>query len=570
MKLFVQNGIVVKMEERIWHHDYDIGVPTSLKYPKIPVFKLLENTSKKYPLRDAIVFIGKRIKYSELLELTDRFASSLINLGIKKGDRVALYLPNTPHMIIAFYGSLKAGAIAVCTNPLYTERELEYQLIDSGADCIVTLNLKPILSRVKALKDKIPIKHIIVGSICDFLPFPRNLLYPIVKKGELEAIPYLKGYHRFSRLLKDNYQTVQADVQPDDIALLQYTGGTTGISKGAALTHSNLVSNALQFRSWGNEVFIDGNETILTVLPCFHIYALTICMNLGVMIGGTILLLSRFNATEVLEAIRKYSPTIFPAVPTIYTAIANHPDARNYEVDSIKLCLSGGAPLPHEVLDKFEKATGLKIIEAYGLSEASPATHVNPFTGRREIGTVGLPLPDTDAKVVDLESGEKELAIGERGELIVKGPQVMKGYWNRPDETSHTLRNGWLFTGDIATMNQNGYFSIVDRKKEMIISGGYNVYPREVEDVLYEHPKILEAAVIGVPDSYKGERIKAFTVLKSGEEATESEIIVFCKERLAPFKVPKVVEFRDSLPKSNVGKVLRRVLREEEIRKAKQ
>src|SRR3970040_1204323 len=382
------------MQERIWHKNYDIGVPTALKYPQIPVFKLLENSAQSYPQRDALIFLGKRINYSQLLNLSNQFASSLVKLGIKKGERIALFLPNTPHMIIAFYGALKAGAIVVNANPLYTEKELE-------------------------------------------------------------SIPYSKGYHRFADQLRDNTQPPQADVQPDDTAMLQYTGGTTGISKGAELTHKNLVTNAFQIRCWGEDVFIDGEETILTVLPCYHVYAMTVCMNLGMMIGATLLLLPRFNLKEVLDTIKKYRPTIFPGVPTIYTAISNHPEVKNYGVDSIKLCLCGGAPLPIELLDRFENLTGAKILEAYGLSEASPATHANPFIGRREIGTVGLPVPDTDAKIVDLESGEKEVLAGEPGELIVKGPQVMKGYWNRPDETAQVLKDGWLFTGDIAKMNED-------------------------------------------------------------------------------------------------------------------
>jgi long-chain acyl-CoA synthetase len=554
------------MEERIWHRNYDSVVPKTLNYPHIPVFKLLEITSLKYPQRDALIFMDKKITYRKLLELSSQFAHSLASLGIKKGDRIALYLPNTPHIVIAYYGALKIGAIVVNTNPLYAERELEYQLKDSGVRTIVTLNSKLTLSKVKAIKDKIHLENIIVGRVGDFLPFPANLFYPIVKKAELETMPSGQGYRRFAELLKGKFQNVEADVGSEDIAMLQYTGGTTGISKGAILTHNNLITNAFQIRSWGGEVFIDGDETILTVLPCFHVYAMTVCMNLGIMIGATLVLLPRFHIAEVLESIRKYRPTILPGVPTVYTAIANHPDMKKYAMDSIRICLSGGAPLPLEILERFEKITGAKIIEAFGLSEASPATHINPFKGKRMVGTVGIPLPDTDARIVDLESGEKEVPAGEPGELIVKGPQVMKGYWNRIDETKLTLIDDWLFTGDIAKMDENGYFSIVDRKKEMIISGGYNVYPREIEEVLYENPKVLEAAVIGVPDSYRGECVKAFIVLKPREESVEEEIILFCKERLAPFKVPKTVEFRHSLPKSMIGKVLKRELRKEEIK----
>lgn len=556
------------MEERIWHRNYDSGVYKVLDYPEIPVFKLLEDAAGKYPKRDALTFMGKRITYSKLLKLSNQFAYSLAELGVKKGDRVALYLPNTPHTIIAYYGTLKAGAIVVSTNPLYTERELQYQLEDSGADTIVTLNLKRALLNIKSIKDKIHLKNIIVGSVDDFLTFPKNLIYPVIKKAELGAMPSEDGYYRFTELTRGKPQSPEADVDSEDIAVLQYTGGTTGISKGAALSHKNLVVNAYQVRFWiGKEGISDGKERVLTVLPCFHVYAMTVCMNIGIMVGATLVLLHRFKLAEVLEAVKKYRPTIFPGVPTIYTAIANHPDVKRYGMDSVKLCLSGGAPLPLEVLEKFEKATGAKIVEAYGLSEASPATHANPFKGKHAVGTVGMPLPDTDAKIVDLESGEKELPAGETGELIIKGPQVMSGYWNHPDETAITLRDGWLFTGDIARMDENGYFSIIDRKKEMIISGGYNVYPREVEEVLYEYPGVVEAAVIGVPDSYRGECIKAFIALRQGEKTTEEEIMLFCKERLAPFKIPKVIEFRDSLPKSTVGKVLKRVLREEKIKK---
>jgi len=560
--------LTATMEERIWHRNYDSGVSKTLDYPQIPVFKLLENTAERYPKRDALIFMGKRITYSKLLKLSIQFAHSLAELGINKGDRVGLYLPNTPHIIIAYYGVLKAGAIVVNTNPLYTERELQHQLEDSGTNTIVTLNLKRALTNIKSIKDKVRLKNVIVGSVDDFLPFPKNLVYPFIKRAELRTMPSEEGYYRFTELIKGRDQSPEVNVNPEDIAVLQYTGGTTGISKGAALSHENLVANAHQVRFWiGEEGILDGKERILTVLPCFHVYAMTVCVNMGIMVGATLILLPRFNLAEVLEAVKKYCPTIFPGVPTIYTAIANHPDVKRYGMDSVKVCLSGGAPLPLEVLEKFERTTGAKIIEAYGLSEASPATHANPFKGRRKSGTVGMPLPGTDVKIVDLESGEKELLVGEAGELIVKGPQVMTGYWNHPDETAIALRDGWLFTGDIAKMDENGYFSIIDRKKEMIISGGYNVYPREVEEALYEHPNVIEAAVIGVPDSYRGECVKAFIVPRPGEKITEEEIILFCKERLAPFKIPKLIEFRDSLPKSTVGKVLKRALREEGIKK---
>ncbi len=420
--------LTATMEERIWHRNYDSGVSKTLDYPQIPVFKLLENTAERYPKRDALIFMGKRITYSKLLKLSIQFAHSLAELGINKGDRVGLYLPNTPHIIIAYYGVLKAGAIVVNTNPLYTERELQHQLEDSGTNTIVTLNLKRALTNIKSIKDKVRLKNVIVGSVDDFLPFPKNLVYPFIKRAELGTMPSEEGYYRFTELTRGKPQPTETDVDSEDVAVLQYTGGTTGISKGAVLSHKNLVVNACQVRFWiGEEGISDGKERILTVLPCFHVYAMTVCVNMGIMVGATLIILPRFNLAEMLKAVKKYRPTILPGVPTIYTAIANHPAVKRYGIDSVKVCLSGGAPLPLEVLEKFERTTGAKIIEAYGLSEASPATHANPFKGRRKSGTVGMPLPGTDAKIVDLESGEKELLVGEAGELIVKGPQVMMG-----------------------------------------------------------------------------------------------------------------------------------------------
>jgi long-chain acyl-CoA synthetase len=355
-------------------------------------------------------------------------------------------------------------------------------------------------------------------------------------------------------------------VDPDEVALLQYTGGTTGFSKGAMLTHYNLVSDVVQCVSW-NVGAERGKERMLAVLPFFHVYGMTVAMNEAIYLAATIILLPRFQVDDCLEAINAYQPTRFPGVPTMYIALVNHPKVKDYKISSIKVCSSGSAPMPVEALRKFEELTGGKISEGYGLTEASPVTHANPFSGQRKIGSIGLPRPDTDAKIADLETGEKDLPPGEEGELCIRGPQVMKGYWNRPEESAKSLRDGWLYTGDIARMDEEGYFYIADRKKDMIICGGYNVYPREVEETLYLNPKVLEASVLGIPDPYRGETVKAFIVLKPGKKATGEEMIEFCRENLARFKVPTVIEFRDELPKSHVGKVLKKVLREEEGKK---
>ncbi len=497
------------MEEKPWHKSYDPKIPKFLEYPDIPIFKLLERAAENYPERAALIFLGEKIKYRGFLSLVNRFASALSALGVKKGDRISLYLPNTPHFPIAYYGSLKAGAVVVNTNPLYTERELEHQIKDSGSGTVITLDLKLTLPKIKTIKDKTSIRNVVVGSISDFLPFGKRAFYSLAKRSELEQIPSDTGYRRFTDLISNAAmpELLEMQIEGGDIAALQYTGGTTGIPRGAVLTHRNLVSNAHQVRAWGSKILKDGEETFLTLLPLFHVYAMTNCMNLGVLLGATLVLLPRFQLKEVLEAIKRHRPTVFPGVPAIYSAIINHPRARDYGVESIKLCLSGGSTLPIEVQYDFERITGGKIIEGYGLSE----------------------------------SGEKELPPGETGELIIKGPQVMKGYWGYLDDTSRVLRDGWLYTGDIARMDEEGYFHIVDRKKELIITDAYNVYPREVEEVLYAHPKVLEAVVVGVPSKTRGEIVKAFIVLKNGEEATRGEITEFCRERLASYKVPRLV-----------------------------
>lgn len=556
--------------ERPWTRFYEPTVPPTLTYPDIPLGRVLARTAAKFPIRPAMIFFGKKILFSELDRLTNQFAHALERLGVKKGERVALMLPNIPQMPISFYGTLRLGAVAVPTNPLYLEHELEVQLKDSGAETLVAVDL--FYPRIARVMPATKVKRLIICGIQDFLPFPLNILYPIKALIERQRVNIEKRppIYDFLDLIKgESSSETVAEVSEGDIAILQYTGGTTGIPKGAVLTHRNLVVNAVQCRAWlGLKEETEGRDILMAALPFFHVYGMTTVMNLGVLIAATMILVPKFHTKEVLKLIQKYRPTLFPGIQAMYLAIANYPKVKKYDLSSLKAAISGAGPLMHEVQERFEALTGARIVEGYGLSEASPVTHANPILGRRKVGSIGLPWPDTEARVVDLDTGERELAVGEAGELVICGPQVMKGYWNNPEETERTLRRGWLHTGDIAKMDEEGYFFIVDRIKDMIKTVGENVYPREVEEVLFSHPKVKDAVVVGLPrEEFMGEKIKAYIVLQDGETATEEEIIEFCKERLSKFKVPKEVEFRSELPKTLVGKVLRRVLRDEEMKK---
>jgi len=561
--------VVQSYADHPWVKFYEPGIPASLTYPELTLGNALSQTVAKFPGHTALLFFGKRITYAELDGLVNRFSHALSGLGVKKGDRVALMLPNIPQMVIAYYGTLRIGAIAVATNPLYLQHELEVQLKDSGAEILVALDMfYPTISRALP---KTSVKKLILCGIKDYLPFPLNLLYPIKAKIEKQwvSVKRVQPIYDFLALLREAQATpVITAVSPDDIAILQYTGGTTGTPKGAILTHRNLVANTIHNRVWlsrGKE----GEERILAVIPFFHVYGMTTAMNLGVLMGAELILLPKFHTKEVLEIINKYRPTIFPGIQAMYLAIGNYKKIHKYDLTSIKAAISGAGPLMHEVQERFEQLTKARIVEGYGLSEASPVTHCNPVFGRRKMGSIGLPFPDMEARIVDIETGEKEMPVGETGELVVKGPQVMKGYWNNPVETAHALRGGWLHTGDIAKMDEEGYFFIVDRIKDMIKTVGENVYPREVEEVLFTHPKVKDVVVVGLPEEFKGEKIRAYIVLKEGVTATKDEIIQYCRGQLSKFKVPKEVEFRDQLPKTLVGKVLRRVLRDEEMKKVK-
>ena len=544
--------------EKIWLQNYDFFVPESIRYPRIPLYQLLELTCVKYDENVATIFFDQKLTYGELRDHVRRMATALKGMGVKKGDRVALMLPNCPQFIISYYGVLEAGGTVVNVSPLHVERELEYEFSDSGAETLIYLDLFD--ARIQAVKDTSPLKRLIVTSITDYMEAPVD---PSAAKAA--------DTFWFREVIADSTPEVpDVDIDPTvDLAALQYTGGTTGLPKGVMLTHRNLLANAMQCALWAKEFSERGQDVYLDVIPFFHSYGQTVGMNNAILNASTMVLIPQFEINMLLQAIQKYKPNFFPGVPTLYVAILSHPDALDYGVDKLRLCNSGSAPIPIEVIKQFSSISGGIFCEGYGLSEASPVTHSNPIMGMRKVGSIGVPFPDTEAKIVDAETGTKEMGVNEPGELIIRGPQVMKGYWEKPEETADTLRDGWLYTGDIGTMDEDGYFYIVDRKKDMIIAGGFNIYPREVDEVLYEHPKVQEAVTVGIPDEYRGETVKVYIVLKEGMECTEDEIITYCRERLAAYKAPRLVEFRAELPKTMVGKILRRSLREEEIAKQK-
>ncbi len=552
--------------ERAWSRNWPHGVPRTIDYPKTSVAGILSRAARASPDAVATQFYGARLSYREIDEAASRFAGGLRRIGVRAGDRVSLLMPNCPQFVIAFFGVLRAGGIVVQTNPLYTPRELEEMYRDAGVETVVTVDL--FFKNAAKAKGNTGIKRVVVTDIKEYLPGLLAALYPIKKKkdhGKI-VIPEEPWVHWFQDLLASE-PLVEEPGDLNDVAVLQYTGGTTGTPKGAMLTHRNLVVNATQLIAWFPGLK-QAQEKFLCAIPFFHVYGLTVALLGPITIAATMILHPNPREIEpIMKLITKTRPAVFPGVPTMYVAIVNHPNVSNYDLNSIRACVSGAAPLPPEVRRKFEAITGGKLVEGYGLTEASPVTHCNPIFGEYREG-IGMPLPDTDAKLVDVETGSREVGVGESGELAIHGPQVMKGYWNRPEETAKVItRDGWLLTGDVAVMDEDGRFKIVDRKKDMIIASGYNVYPREVEDILFEHPSVRQAAVIGVPDAYRGESVKAFLVLKDGATATEAEIVAFCREKLAPFKVPKQVEFVKELPMTLVGKVLRRALREKESAK---
>jgi long-chain acyl-CoA synthetase len=552
-----------KMEERPWLKHYDEGVPHHIDYPEIPLFALLEEAARKYPETPCTIFKGAKITYREMNELTDRLAAGLAEIGVKKGDRVGIFMPNTPQFVLAYFAILKAGGVVVATNPLYTPREIEHQVNDAGIEVMMVMS--NFYNTIKQVQPKTKIRTVVVTNLKEALPPILAFLFGLTKekKGGFR-VQLAEGDIWMQDLIARHKpeDRPKLDIGPDDVALFQYSGGTTGISKGAIALHRNLVANALQIRSWIVNAD-EGKEVTLMAIPLFHVYGMVAGMLFSVRTGASMVMVPNpRDLKDVLTNIQKYKATIFPGVPTMYNAINNHPDvlAGKYNLSSIKACISGSAPLMRETKEKFEALTGGKLFEGYGLSEAPTATHCNPLLGENRTGSIGLPLPDVDCRIISLDDEVTELPPGEIGELVIKGPQVFKGYHNMPTETANALRNGWLYTGDIARMDEDGYFYIVDRKKELIKPGGYQVWPREVEEVIASHPKVLEVGVAGIPDPYRGETVKAWVVVKPGETMTEQEVIDWCKERLAKFKVPTHVEFRNELPKTTVGKILRREL----------
>ncbi|MEZ4710499.1 MAG: long-chain fatty acid--CoA ligase [Caldilineaceae bacterium] len=570
------------MTDYPWLAKYEEGVPHSIEIAMRPLVQVLQDAAKKYANQVALHMVLKylplgltiqsRMSFRELDQASDRFAAGLQKMGLAKGDRVSVMLPNLPQGVIAFFGILKAGGTVVNTNPIYTPRELKHQLQDSGAETIIMIS--GLYDRLQQIRAETAIKNVIITDIPDTLSFPfKQLVTKQVRtSGMMKDIAPAAGIHRFADLMNSTAPLTPVENAPDDVVLFQYTGGTTGLAKAAMLTNANLVSNVAQMSAWFARAE-PGKEVMLASIPFFHVYGMTVAMLYGLEMGARLVIVpDPRNTTHILDIIQKEKVTLYPGIPTMYVAIINHPKVKEYDLRSVKACLSGGAALPVEVAQQFERITGGRLVEGFGMTECSPVACANPIYGETRIGSIGLPIPNTNVEVVALEpdaNGKyKRLAQGEEGELVVYGPQVMKGYWNSPEETAKTIDDeGWLHTGDIGKMDADGYFYIVDRKKDLIIASGYNIVPREVEEVLFMHAKVQEATVAGIPDPRRGETVKAYVVLKEGQECTIDEIVSFCKENLAPYKVPKLVEFRKDLPKSQVGKVLRRVLIEEEKKK---
>ena len=557
------------MNTRPWLAHYDRGVPQTIEYPKAPLFHFLEEAARKYPDRACTIFNGAVISYKEMNEQSDHMAAALVDLGVKKGDRVGIFMPNLPQFVIAYYGILKAGGVVVAVNPTYPPDEVLTPVNDANIEIMFTLTR--FYNILKTVREKSKLKKIIVSNVKEALPPIMRILFTLVK--EKKEGHHIDGIAEGDYWMKDllarhaNSPRPKVDISPDDTALFQYSGGTTGVPKGAVAMHRNVVANTLQIKSWMTGLD-EGKEVVLMGIPLFHVYGMVAGMNFAMSGGASMVMIPNArDLKDVLKNISKYKCTIFPGVPLLYNGINNHPDVKagKYDLSSIKACISGSAALMRETKEQFEKLTGGKVFEGYGLSEAPTATHCNPLNGVNKTGSIGMPLPDVDVKIISLDDGETELTQGEVGEIAINGPQVMKGYHNMPTETANSLRQmkdgkTWLFTGDIARMDEDGYFYIVDRKKELIKPGGFQVWPREVEEAIMSHPKVLEVGVGGIPDPNRGETVKAWIVLKPGEELTADELKAYCKEHLAPYKVPTHYEFRKELPKTTVGKILRREL----------
>ncbi|MCE7887696.1 MAG: long-chain fatty acid--CoA ligase [Alphaproteobacteria bacterium PRO2] len=551
-----------------WIENYDSGIDWNMKLEPRPVFALMDDAAKKYPNRPAFDFLGKKYNWSEISSLVNRFAAGLQRIGVKKGQKIGLFLPNSPYFLIAYYGILKAGASVVNFNPLYADRELNHQIADSETDMMVTVDLAMLYGKMEKMLGQTRLQKLILCRFTDILPFPKNILFPVFKRGECAKVTPSEKIAWFHELT-DNDGTVKTpaiDAQ-NDIAVLQYTGGTTGVPKGAMLTHYNVYANTLQSRAWFPDIR-PGEEKMLGVLPFFHVFAMTAVMNFSVAAGLEIIALPRFNLNEALKTIHKKKPHLFPAVPAIYSGINNHPDLKKFNISSLRYCISGGAPLPAEVKRTFERITGCVVVEGYGLTESSPVVCANPIRGENKAGSIGMPLPGTVVEIINPADKTTIMPVGERGELCVRGPQVMKGYYNKPLETSEVLKDGRLHTGDIAIMDSRGYVYIVDRIKDMIITNGYNVYPRNVEEAIYLHPSVEECIVAGLPDEQRGEIVKAWIKLKPDMVLSEEELVKFLADKISKMEIPKLIEFRiKALPKTMIGKLSRKDILAEEKEK---
>ena len=557
------------MQSRVWHRFYDEGVPPGLDFEARPLPVFLERSAREHADATALIFLNRQLTYRQFKEDVDRFATALSALGVERGTRVAIQLPNLPQTVIAFYAVLSLGGVVVMTNPLYVAREIEHQWNDAGCTVAITADFL-FAQRVAGIRSRLPVQHYVIASIPDYLCFPLNLLAPLklrrAKPPLMASVHAGPDVHFMRRLIRTTpANPPRAAIDMDEPAALQYTGGTTGVAKGAVLTHRNLSCNVQQVAAW----FVGarpGQEVMLGCLPFFHVFGLTVAMNFPVRVAGAIVLMPNpRDIHQMISNIATHRVTLFPGVPAMFNAIINAPGLDKIDLTSVTSCFSGGAPLPPDVLERFEALTGSKIVEGYGLTETSPVTHANPLNGRRKIGSIGVPVPNTDVKVVSVDDPSTEVPSGTQGELLLKGPQVMREYWNAPDASAAVLTDGWFHTGDIATIDDDGYCCIVGRKKDMIIAGGYNIYPDEVDTVLMAHPAVHEAATIGVPDPERGETVKSFVVLRPGQTSSADDLIAHCRLELAAYKVPRSIEFLDELPKSSALKILRRELRDREI-----
>jgi long-chain acyl-CoA synthetase len=552
-----------------WARHYDPGVPLEVEVPRTTVTGLLVDAARRVPASTALVFFGKKTSYGRLLDQVRRLAQSLLELGLGPGEPLAVLLPNCPQLAVSYHAILSIGGVAVLLNPLLSPKEIAHQLKDSGCRKLVVLD--HLLPKVEEAGKEVSLDRLMVTSLTEALPWPLSWLYPFKARRQGLATGFTPGpgRQRWRDLLKAKPLDDLPSIIPENLAVLQYTGGTTGTPKAAMLSHKNLLANVVQINAWLPRIKY-GKERVVGLIPFFHSFGLTVCMNWPLSQAAEILILPKFDIKNFISMLRRHRPTVLPGVPTLFIGLINHPELATLDSSQLWACISGSAPLPQEVRDRFEEITGCRIMEGYGLTEAGPVTHLNPYNQDRPPGSIGLPFPSTRAKIVDAETGDRDLFFGEVGELVVQGPQVMSGYWQNPEETALVLRDGWLFTGDLAKMDENGYFYIIDRKKDLVIDAGFKIYPREVEEVLYQHPGVLEAVAYGIPDPYRGEILKVAIVPRPGAQLTADDILEYCRPRLATYKLPKIVEFRTELPKSMVGKVLRRLLREAESGAARQ